>query len=308
MNDANHPSYAHIAVCDSGKADHLSSETLKVPTVNLIRSLSLLCAVMTGLIVIIFSSQSMAEDEVFSHQAWQALLQSHVREVRGGQATEVDYAGFSQQRPALKHYLEQLSAVSRSQFDQWPDRDQLAFLINAYNAWTVELILTRYPDLDSIKDLGSLFRSPWKKAFIPLLEDTRSLDDIEHGLIRGSDRYNEPRIHFAVNCASIGCPALGKNAYTGSMLDQQLEMATRLFLMDRTRNRLNGDTLEISSIFKWYRGDFEQGWRNAHSLEAFLAGYGEALELSPVQQQALQQGGIEIDFLRYDWQLNKTGH
>ena len=92
-------------------------------------------------------------------------------------------------------------------------------MINAYNAWTVEFILTKYPDLDSIKDLGSFFNSPWDKEFIPLLGKTVSLNDIEHGLIRGSDRYNDPRIHFAVNCASIGCPALREEAYTGDKLN-----------------------------------------------------------------------------------------
>ncbi|MBB1488585.1 DUF547 domain-containing protein [Oceanospirillum sp. D5] len=250
-------------------------------------------------------SHSVLASERFDHTPWQSLLQHHVYELRGGQATEVDYAGFNQHRDNLKAYLNQLAEVSQKQFDQWEKTEQLAFLINAYNAWTVELILTRYPELDSIKDLGSLFSSPWKKEFIPLLGEVRSLDDIEHGLIRGSGRYNEPRIHFAVNCASIGCPALARTAYTGDQLEQQLEQATQGFLMDRTRNRLNDDELEVSSIFKWYREDFEQGWRNTDSLATFLALYSDALGLTQEQSLRLQQNKTDIDFLSYDWKLNK---
>lgn len=257
-----------------------------------------------SLISLIFSHSVLASER-FDHTSWQSLLQRHVDDLRGGQATEVDYAGFSQQRDDLKTYLNQLADVSQKQFDQWEKPGQLAFLINAYNAWTIELILTRYPELDSIKDLGSLFSSPWKKEFIPLLGEVRSLDDIEHGLIRGSGRYNEPRIHFAVNCASIGCPALARTAYTGDQLEQQLEQATQGFLMDRTRNRLNDDELEVSSIFKWYREDFEQGWRNTDSLAAFLALYSDALGLTQEQRLRLQQNKTDIDFLSYDWKLNK---
>lgn len=238
------------------------------------------------------------------HKQWQQLLQKNIYEINAGQATEVDYSAFKQQEAELKHYLKGLTEVTPVQFDQWSKNDQLAFLINAYNAWTVELILSKYPKLESIKDLGSLFSSPWKKEFIPLLGEIRSLDNIEHELIRGSDRYNEPRIHFAVNCASIGCPALAKEAYTGEKLDQQLEKSTVLFLQDRSRNRLKGDDLEISSIFKWYRDDFKQGWRGVDSLEAFLVGYSEALSLTQEQTKALLAEDIDINFLSYDWQLN----
>jgi len=148
------------------------------------------------------------------HDNWNSLLNKHLISMNNGGTTEVDYAAFKHDQIKLQNYLEQLGKISRSEFDAWSKSKQLAFLINAYNAWTIELILTEYPDLKSIKDLGTLFKSPWDKEFIPLLGKTISLNDIEHGLIRGSDRYNEPRIHFAVNCASIGCPALRNEAYT----------------------------------------------------------------------------------------------
>ncbi|MDK9705733.1 MAG: DUF547 domain-containing protein [Desulforhopalus sp.] len=240
---------------------------------------------------------------VFDHGTWDRLLQAHVRVLEEGRASQVDYRGFMAQRTKLKEYLQKLTAVAVGEFDSWPKGEQLAFLLNAYNAWTVELILTRYPDLQSIKDLGSFLQSPWKKKFIPLLGEMRSLDDIEHGMIRGSGRYQEPRIHFAANCASIGCPALRPEAFRGVDLDRQLEEATRLFLGDRLRNRLNGKVLEVSSLFKWYRDDFAGG-RPSPSLAAFLAGYAQALGLSGKKGEALAAGEIPIEFLEYDWRLN----
>ncbi len=242
-----------------------------------------------------------------SHDSWDALLSRHVVSVRDGATTEVDYAGFLSERDALKAYLDTLAAVRAEDFDAWTDADQLAFLINAYNAWTVELILTEYPGLDSIRDLGSLFSSPWKRRIAPLLGEVRTLDDIEHGMIRGSGRYDEPRIHFGVNCASVGCPALATTAYRGATLDRQLEAATRAFLGDRTRNRLDGGRLRVSSIFKWYREDFEAGWRGADSLGEFLALYADTLALPPDAVDGLRNGELGIDFLSYDWSLNDTG-
>ena len=240
----------------------------------------------------------------FDHSAWDNLLKAHVTPVRNGHATEVDYAGFVADRGQLKEYLASVSRITMSEFERWEPGSQLAFLINAYNASTVELVLTGYPDVASIKDLGSLLRSPWKKRFIPLLGETRSLDDIEHGLIRGSGRYAEPRIHFAVNCASIGCPALRAEAYSGERLEAQLQDAANAFLGDRTRNRLEGKTLKVSSIFKWYRSDFEKSWRGADSLPGFLALYRQPLGLDDEAANRLKAGQTGIDFLDYDWRLN----
>jgi hypothetical protein len=222
----------------------------------------------------------------------------------GGKTTTVDYKGMAEKQAVLTRYLGELTQVSRKQFDSWHNAEQLAFLINAYNAWTVHLILTEYPDLQSIKDLGSLFQSPWKKKFFHLLGEKRSLDDLEHNLIRGSKRYNDPRIHFAVNCASIGCPALRNEAYSGEKLDTQLSDAAALFLSDRSRNRLNKGKLEISSIFKWYREDFESDWRGAATLSGFLSLYKDMLGLSDTEAGELAAGNLAVMFLDYDWQLN----
>ena len=240
----------------------------------------------------------------FDHSRWNGLLINNVEVLEGGKITKVDYRGMAKERTELADYLKQLSQVSHAQFDAWPKAEQLAFLINAYNAWTVEFILTRYPDLQSIKDLGSLFRSPWSKKIVFLFGEKLSLDDLEHGLIRGSGRYNDPRIHFAVNCASIGCPALKNQAYRGELLEEQLDEATRLFLSDRSRNRLRNGELQISSIFKWYREDFELGYRGANSLPEFLSLYKDSLGLSKTEVDALAADKIAITFLDYDWTLN----
>jgi hypothetical protein len=240
----------------------------------------------------------------FEHSAWDALLQKHVRPLRGGQASQLDYAAMARDKASLTQYLDSTSSVSRTTFDAWAKSEQLAFLLNAYNAWTVALVLTHYPDLKSIKDLGSLFSSPWKKEFIPLLGKTRSLDDLEHKLIRGSGRYKDPRIHFAANCASVGCPALRAEAFVASKLDAQLEDAAMLFLSDKSRNRVDGNGLVVSSIFKWYTSDFEQGWRGATSLGQFLALYREPLGLNNEQTARLSAGDMAVTFLDYDWRLN----
>lgn len=244
--------------------------------------------------------------EGFSHSEWSSLLEECVVSTADGHSTAVDYDCFDRRRETLDNYLDRLSGLSRADLLDMPQQAQLAFLINAYNAWTVDLILSDWPDLESIRDLGGLFSSPWKKSFIPLLGQQRSLDELEHEMIREPGRFDEPRIHFAVNCASIGCPALRREAYTGAQLEEQLAEQTRSFLADPSRNRLRNGELQLSPIFKWYRDDFEQGWRGAGTLGEFLARYSQSLGLSPAQTSQLRSGRMEIEFLEYDWQLNST--
>ena len=253
---------------------------------------------------ILLLSQSVLANTI-DHGLWDQLLKAHVKSVDHGKSTMVDYQGMANEAVKLNKYLNTLSAVTREQFDILDKQEQLAFLINAYNAWTVKLILSGPPDLKSIKDLGSFFSSPWKKEFVALLGDTRSLDDIEHRLIRGSDRYNDPRIHFAVNCASISCPALKSEAYNGIHLNEQLMEQTTLFLSNPERNKVEQDVIKLSSIFKWYREDFEKGWMNYHHLEDFLINNSASLNLSKKQIEKLKTGDMDIEFLKYDWRLNK---
>ena len=243
-----------------------------------------------------------------THGAWTALLRKHVRLLRGGQATQVHYAGFAADRAALKAYLGSLSTVPAATFGAWSKAERQAFLINAYNAFTVELILTRSPDLMSIKDLGSLLSSPWKPKWITLLGTKVSLDDIEHAMLRKRGDYDDPRVHFAVNCASIGCPALREEAFVASRLDAQMDEQTLRFMSDRTRNRYNAQRgrLELSKIFDWYGEDFRLGHRGIASLQAFAARYADQLADGPADRERIRSGMVDIAFADYDWALNGT--
>jgi len=234
-----------------------------------------------------------------THAAWSALLTKHVKLIDArGQASRVDYAGFARDRTALGAYLAQLARVTPPEFAALPRADQMALLINAYNAATIELILTEYPKRASIKDYGSLFRSAWQRPFVQLLGETLSLDQIEHERLRGKRGYGEPRVHFAANCASISCPMLREEAYVGARLDAQLEEQTLRFLSDRTRNRFEPGTrtLALSAIFDWYGGDFAEG-----DVRNFLTRYEAVLGASP---GALKRGRVDLEFLAYDWRLN----
>jgi Protein of unknown function, DUF547 len=241
-----------------------------------------------------------------AHGVWTELLREHVQLLRGGRATQVHYAGFAADRPELKAYLDSLSAVAPAAFASWPRAERQAFLINAYNAFTVELILTRYPDLKSIKDLGSLLGSPWKPKWIMLLGTKVSLDDIEHAMLRKRGDYDDPRVHFAVNCASIGCPALREEAFVASRLDAQMDEQTLRFMSDRTRNRFNAQRgrLELSKIFDWYGEDFRLGHRGIASLPAFAARYVDQLADTPAERERIRSGTVDIAFADYDWVLN----
>ena len=240
----------------------------------------------------------------FPHDRWNNLLNRFVHLENNGRVSRVDYAALQGQRQQLKAYLDSLAAVTRPDFDSWSLDEQLAFLINAYNAWTVELILSEFPDIDSIRDIGFLPGAPWRRDIVALFGEQMSLDDVEHGMIRGWSRYRDPRIHFAVNCAAIGCPALSNEAYTGASLQVQLARNTQLFLEDRSRNYVEGNRLVISPIFRWYGEDFERGWLGYDSVAEFLGEQAGSLGLSQAQAQRLINGDLGIRFSRYDWRLN----
>jgi hypothetical protein len=239
------------------------------------------------------------------YAAWDGLLKKHVRWLSDGKQSRADYNGFATDRAELTRVLESMSAVSQAEFGRWTRAQQMAFLINAYNAFTVELILTRWPDLKSIKDLGSLLQSPWKKEFFVLLGEKRHLDWIEHEQLR--PRYKDPRVHAAVNCASIGCPALRNEAFAAARLDAQLDDGMQRFMSDRTRNRVAGGKLEVSMIFKWFREDWEQGWLGFNKLDDLFVRYAAQLSDQLAEQQKLRERALSPSFLDYDWSLNAVG-
>jgi len=270
------------------------------------RALLALGASGAGALAASWPRHAAAQGQAFdhSHAAWTALLKKHVVLLGGGKASQARYAGFAADRAALKAYTDSLSAVTPAAFQAFSKPQQMAFLINAYNAFTVELILTRYPQLASIRDLGSLLSSPWKPKFIKLLGTEMSLDNIEHDTLRAKGRYDDPRIHFAVNCASIGCPMLREEAFVAERLDAQLDEQALRFLSDRSRNRYADGKLMVSKIFDWYGGDFKLGHRGIQSLPAYLARYAEVLADAPADRERIKAQGPEIAFLDYDWKLN----
>lgn len=240
------------------------------------------------------------------HMAWGELLKKHVVVIDGGKASQVRYAELAGDRDALKSYLASLSKVSEPEFKGWHKEQQLAFLINAYNAHMIELILTRYPNLKSVWDFGKIFNNPFKNKFFMLFGSEFSLDNIEHDTIRARAAYDEPRIHFAVNCAAIGCPMLREEPYVAERLDQQLEEQTIRFLSDRSRNRYNPErnALEMSEIFKWYAEDFSSGLKGVNSREQFFAKYASLLADHPEHQKLIRDQKADIDFFGYHWGLN----
>ena len=269
----------------------------------------ILSILLLALLPLAANAQSFDHD----HKAWSALLKKHLVLIDNGKASQVRYAGFTQDRNELKAYLGSLSKVTQAEFNAWSKPQQMAFLINAYNAFTVEKILTRYPNIKSIWDFGKVFGNPFKDKFFNLLGREFSLDMIEHETLRKPGAYDEPRVHFSVNCASTGCPMLREEPYVAARLDAQLEEQTRRFLSDRSRNRYNAqdNALEVSEIFKWFTTDWSSGYRGfdgkspaMQSREQFFARYAALLADNPTQQQVITERKAAIRHLDYDWTLN----
>jgi len=234
--------------------------------------------------------------------AWDGLLKKHVQWLPDGKQSRVDYAGFAADRAALQKVLGVWSAVSPTLFSAASREQQMAFLINAYNGFTIELILSQYPKLKSIKDLGSLLQSPWKKKFFRLLGEERHLDWIEHEQLRPA--YSDWRVHAAVNCASIGCPALRPEAFVAPRLDAQMDDGMNRFMSDPTRNRYADGRAELSEIFKWFGEDFQKGHRGIGNLNDLVLRYADALNVPMAERAAIRGGSVRIRYLDYDWSLN----
>lgn len=259
---------------------------------------------LAGLLIAV-AGAAFGQDFDHSHRAWDVLVKRHVVLITGGNASQVRYAEFARDRAELKRYLDSLSGVPAAQFDAWSRAQQMAFLINAYNAFTVELILANYP-VRSIKDIGSdLFNNRWKLKFFRLFGQDAYLDQIEHEMLRKPGRYDDPRVHFALNCASVGCPMLREEAYVAGRLEVQLEQQAVRFLSDRSRNRVSAQgKLELSKIFDWFREDWSSGYQGIASREQYFAKYARLLSDDPAHRKRVADGAAPLVFLDYDWSLN----
>jgi len=209
------------------------------------------------------------------HSNWTSILQSNVSD-KGA----VDYANIKKQRDNLNKYIKSLTAYLPA--ETWSKKEKLAYWINAYNALTIDLILRNYP-VKSIKDI----KEPWNQRLWEFGDKWLNLNDIEHEILRKMD---EPRIHFAIVCASFSCPKLQNTAFTAKELDNQLNDATKEFLSDSERNIITKDKLEISKIFKWFAKDF----KTEGSLIDFLNKYSD-IDISSKAKKS---------FLDYNWDLN----
>jgi hypothetical protein len=202
----------------------------------------------------------------------------------------VNYQGFKNDEENLDQYLKVLEKTDTKTLSR---NEQFAFYVNAYNAWTIKLILSGYPGIKSIKDLGSLFKSPWKKKICRIDGKIITLDDIEHNILR--PRFKDPRVHFAINCAAKSCPPVRSEPYRGGELDQQLDEMTRAFINDPARNHLEDETLYVSSIFKWFKEDFNK------DIVGFFLKYAKG-DLK--EQLEANKEKIRVKYLDYDWSLN----
>ncbi len=238
-----------------------------------------------------------------SHQEFSHLLKRAVVYDEKKLSSTLDYGSLP--RAELQTYLDKLSSVSELEFQSFNINQKRAFLINAYNAFTLKLVVDHYP-VKSIKDIGGFGQSPWSLKFIKLRGEQVSLDMIEHEWLRGQADLRDPRLHFALNCASVGCPALRNEAFSEPGLENQLEDATLLFLKDSSRNNYDpqSQVLTISPIFQWFAEDFSQARSRFKGATDFLnsfasRAFGRAIEESNAS------GKLKIAYSSYDWNLNQ---
>ncbi len=221
-----------------------------------------------------------------SHEIWDGLLQKHVKS-----NGLVHYQGFIADSLRLNQYLRLLSSAHPQ--DSWTKEEQMAYWINAYNAFTVKLIVDHYP-VQSIKDIKNgipFVNTVWDIKFIHIQGRTYDLNNIEHSILR--PKFKDARIHAAINCASFSCPRMLNRAFTARKLEQQLDAAMRSFVNDPQRNRVSAGKAELSAIFNWFGGDFK---RDAGSVRAYVNKYAQ----TPMSETA------KISYIDYDWNLNES--
>lgn len=252
--------------------------------IKLISFFSLTAVLFTSCIPIKFRGKG----QPIKHDAWTQLVKKHVNS-KG----LVDYKGFIKDKSELQSYLDYVTANPPGK--DWSKEDQIAYWLNAYNAFTIKLIVDHYP-LKSIKDLGPkkqiiFINTPWDRKFFKIGNKTMTLNRIEHRILRSI--FTEPRIHFALNCASVSCPKLRREAYEGSKLDEQLTDQAKEFMRDPEKNQPDATKPELSSIFSFYGKDMRK-WSGKTLIE-YINQY------SPVKMKA----DAEIEYLDYNWGLNE---
>ena len=234
-----------------------------------------------------------ANEGVISHAAWDSFLKTHIRRDANG-INRLPYDAVTPQaRAQVKSYVQQMQAVMVSTFSSG---EQLSYWINLYNAVTVDVVLDHYP-IDSIRDInfGNRFANgPWSEKLVKVEGVDLSLNDIEHGIIRPV--FNEPRIHYAVNCAAAGCPNLQAQAFTAANLETMLTTAAREFVNNPRGVTITRDgKLIASSIYNWFAADF--GGTEAAVIDHLRKHSNASLAIALADRTS-------IDDYAYDWTLN----
>ncbi|WP_462253247.1 DUF547 domain-containing protein [Ekhidna sp.] len=234
---------------------------------------------------ILLSISSFGQSGV-SHNSFDQLLQKYVDD-----QGIVNYKGLKQDRAKLKSYLAILE--NNAPQKSWTRDQKLTYWINAYNAYTLDLILEHYP-VKSIKEIGSTIKIPfvstaWDVKFINIGGKEYDLNNIEHGIIR--KEFNEPRIHFALVCAAVSCPKLQNRAYTPEKLEEQLTQAAKQFLANPSKNKISSNKATLSKLFNWYGGDFK--------TEGTLIEYINKYAPTKLDKNA------KIAWMDYNWDLNE---
>ncbi len=229
------------------------------------------------------------------HSIWDAFLKKYVRYSDSLGMNVLPYAEVTpEDRRRLDSYIRMLEGTAVSDLSR---RSQKAYWINLYNAKTIQLVLEHYP-VDSIKDIkiGGLFsRGPWKKEVLEIEGEQLSLNDVEHRILRPI--WEDPRIHYAVNCASIGCPDLPDLAYTESETERMLDEGARRYINSDRGVAYIDDTLYLSSIYDWFQEDF------GDSLEGVFTHLRRFADEETLQELNEYSGSVEY---RYNWSLNET--
>ena len=217
----------------------------------------------------------------------------------------VNYQALQAKREALDNFNSSFATVTPSTYATWSEAQQLAFWINAYNSFTLQSIIDQNPLKESIKDIFGV----WKINKWPILDQQKTLDNIEHKTIRAD--FNEPRIHVALVCAAVSCPPLRNEPYTATQLDAQLDDQTRKFIASPQGFRIDRaeGTVYLSKIFEWYGDDWIDGYgiddkftgrAGQRAVLNFISAY-----LPEADQEYLARGNYKIKYLNYDWSLNK---
>lgn len=226
-----------------------------------------------------------SDSQPVKHAIWDSLLRKHVDDYG-----LVNYKALAADSNELNKYLDLLSQNAPNE-KNWTEAEQMAYWINAYNAFTAQLIIDHYPVV-SIKDIKNgipFVNTVWDIKFIKIGGEELDLNNIEHGILR--KKFEDPRIHFALVCASMSCPKLQNIAFTAERLEEQLDQAAREFINEPFRNNINNNPIQLSKILDWYWMDFKDQYTDRYALlKAYTNG-----EINTEQ---------EIDFLEYNWELN----